>query len=69
MKEQSNKKSQFPTKANEEEQINVHNELKANKPLPMQNKFAGDSVDEHKRLEAANEIIAKKEISQTYNNS
>ncbi|SDH91782.1 hypothetical protein SAMN05192534_11513 [Alteribacillus persepolensis] len=34
-----------------------------------EDRMAGDSVDEHKQLEEANQELAKKEISQTFHNS
>ncbi|MFB4166057.1 hypothetical protein ACE1TI_20220 [Alteribacillus sp. JSM 102045] len=69
MKKEPKKKFDFPTQANTDGEIGVHTSLKANKPFDTEDRFAGDSVDEHKQLEAANEDLAEKEISQTFNNS
>ncbi|WP_067725590.1 hypothetical protein [Oceanobacillus damuensis] len=33
------------------------------------NRISGDSVDEHRRIESANNFLAEKEIKQTFNNS
>ncbi|MFD2043340.1 hypothetical protein ACFSTA_02960 [Ornithinibacillus salinisoli] len=65
------KKAQFemPTQANQDGEISMRGGLKENYPLDSMNKMTGDSVAEHKKLEAANEVIAEKEIGQTYNNS
>lgn len=69
MKKQPKKQFDFPTKANTTGEIGAHTSLKANKPFDTEDNFAGDSVGEHKQLEAANEDFAEKEISQTFNNS
>ncbi|MFD1037737.1 hypothetical protein ACFQ3N_04845 [Virgibacillus byunsanensis] len=63
------KKKEVSTGADTDEEISVHNGLRSNPPLKKENNYAGDSVDGHKKLEAANEIFAEKEISQTFNNS
>ncbi|MEC5423115.1 hypothetical protein QGM71_06325 [Virgibacillus sp. C22-A2] len=65
MKKQDENKLNF----RKDEGISVHNGLRGNPPLKKQNNYAGDSVNKHKELEAANEVIAEKEISQVYNNS
>ncbi|GGB52346.1 hypothetical protein F3157_14715 [Virgibacillus dakarensis] len=67
----SNQKKKFPipTKANTDGKISVSSGLGTNNPLNEEDNFAGDSVDEHKELEAANEVIAEKIISQVNNNS
>ncbi|SET81859.1 hypothetical protein SAMN05216389_13225 [Oceanobacillus limi] len=70
MKKQSKKESfTMPTQANQDGEFQVHGGIKENYPLDSMNKMTGESVNEHKELEAANEVIAEKEISQTYNNS
>ncbi|MEN1968041.1 hypothetical protein WMZ97_08190 [Lentibacillus sp. N15] len=68
MKENQKKKFPFPTEANTNGEIGVKSGLHTNNPLNAENNVAGDSVDEHKELEAANEVIAEKEISQVNNN-
>jgi hypothetical protein len=68
-KDEGKKKFDLPTEANTDGEIEVQNGLRANYPFDYLNKMVGDSVKEHKSLEAANEIIAEKEIGQSYNNS
>jgi len=63
------KKFNLPTEANQGDEISVTNSLEFNHPFQTEDELAGDSVDEHKKLESANEVIAEKEISQVYNNS
>jgi hypothetical protein len=62
-------KFNMPTQANTDGQFKVQNGLKENYPFDSLNRMVGDSVKDHKELEAANEVIAEKEIGQTYNNS
>ncbi|MFC4559036.1 hypothetical protein ACFO3D_12620 [Virgibacillus kekensis] len=64
------KKEKYVGRNNAEnnEEISVRTGLRANKPLEKDERFQGESVDEHNRLESANEIIAEKELSQEYNN-
>ncbi|WP_174613001.1 hypothetical protein [Virgibacillus ihumii] len=69
MKKQEKKKFNMPTQANMDGEYNIRNGLDAKKPYNEDDDAAGDSVDEHKELEAANEIIAEKVISQINNNS
>ncbi|WP_099156739.1 hypothetical protein [Virgibacillus ndiopensis] len=69
MKYQPKKKFPIPTQSNIDGEINVHNGVNTNHPFQSEDNFAGDSVDEHKKLESANEVIAEKEISQVFNNS
>ncbi|UOR12873.1 hypothetical protein [Halobacillus amylolyticus] len=69
MKKQPKKKFDFPTQTNTSGEIGVESGLKANQPSDTEDRFTGDSVDEHNELEAANEDIAQKEISQVFNNS
>jgi hypothetical protein len=65
------RKSEFPipTEANTEGQLGVRTELDPAHPSNTVDRFAGDSVEEHKQLEKANEHFADKEISQVFNNS
>ncbi|WP_412098118.1 hypothetical protein [Halobacillus halophilus] len=49
-------------------EVEVEAGLKSDKPF-SEERYEGDSVDEHERLEAANEYLGEKEIKQTLNNS
>ncbi len=66
MKKQPKKTFDFPTQANTNGEISVRTGPNS---LGEKDRFAGDSVDEHMELEAANAELAEKEISQTFNNS
>lgn len=50
-------------------EISASTGLQTNKPFDSAENYAGDSVDEHKILEGANEYLARKQISQINNNS
>ncbi|WP_233879434.1 hypothetical protein [Virgibacillus halodenitrificans] len=50
-------------------EISASTGLQTNKPFDSAGNYAGDSVDEHKILEGANEYLARKQISQINNNS
>ncbi|PWA09746.1 hypothetical protein DCC39_12335 [Pueribacillus theae] len=67
MKEKRKKEFEFPTEANIQGDVGV--QVKLNHSVKTEDKFVGDSVDEHKDLEAGNEYIAEKEIGQTFHNS
>lgn len=67
--ETEKRKFNLPTEANVDGKISAQNGLKQNYPFDSLNKMVGDSVKEHKELEAANEILAEKEIGQTFENS
>ncbi len=56
-----NRKKNFerPTQANMDGELSVEDGLDANHPFKEEDNPAGDSVDEHKELEAANEVMAK----------
>lgn len=69
MKKEQNKKVEFPTEANTSGEIGVRTELDPIHPSRTVDRYAGDSVDEHKELEKANEHFADEEISQVFNNS
>ncbi|MGP4107728.1 hypothetical protein [Virgibacillus sp. L01] len=69
MEKQRKKEFSIPTEANSDGEISVQDGLDAKYPFAEEDNFAGDSVDEHKELEAANEYFAEKEISQQNNNS
>ncbi|MFS0674845.1 hypothetical protein [Ornithinibacillus sp. 179-J 7C1 HS] len=68
-KDTGKQKFDLPTQANIDGKISAQNGLRQNYPFDFLNKMIGDSVKEHKELEAANEIIAEKEIGQTFENS
>jgi len=69
MNQKRKKNFPLPTEANQGGNLSVNQELEFNHPFNAEDAQAGDSVDEHKKLESANEEIAEKEISQVYNNS
>ncbi|TRM11233.1 hypothetical protein FH966_05640 [Lentibacillus cibarius] len=69
MKKQHKKKFDQPTQANMDGELSISDGLDANHPFKEEDNPAGDSVDEHKELEAANELMAKKQLSQINNNS
>ncbi|GAA0430730.1 hypothetical protein GCM10008983_03950 [Lentibacillus halophilus] len=69
MKKQRKKTFNKPTQANMDGELSVSDGLDANHPFNEEDNPAGDSVDEHKELEAANEYMAEKQISQINNNS
>lgn len=69
MKKQSKKTFKRRTQANIDGELSVQDGLDANHPLKKEDNYAGDSVDEHKELEAANEVMAEKEIEQINHNS
>ncbi|WP_311775133.1 hypothetical protein [Alkalihalobacillus sp. TS-13] len=50
-------------------QLSIRTGLESDRPLDSEERFPGDSIDEHKELESANEYFAEKEISQSNNNS
>ncbi|ARI77734.1 hypothetical protein [Halobacillus mangrovi] len=69
MEEQPKKKFEIPTEGNQNGEIGMQNSVNSNQPFEFENSFSGDSVNEHKKLEAFNEDQAKKEIDQIFNNS
>ncbi|MGI8314149.1 hypothetical protein [Halobacillus mangrovi] len=69
MEKQPKKKFEIPTEANKNGEVGMQNSVNSNQPLKSEDSFSGDSVDEHKKLEAFNEDQAKKEIDQIFNNS
>lgn len=66
--EKKTKKDTFPlpTEANQKGEMSIRSNAN---PLNPEMKPSGGSVDEHREIEGANEYIAKKEISQAFNNS
>ncbi|MDY0406785.1 hypothetical protein P5G51_016740 [Virgibacillus sp. 179-BFC.A HS] len=68
MTEKPKKKFQFPVEANTNGEISATTGLHTNNPFNQEDNFAGDSVDDHKEFEAANEHLAKKQLSQLNNN-
>ncbi|MYL60278.1 hypothetical protein GLW20_22465 [Virgibacillus halodenitrificans] len=69
MTDKSKKKFDIPTPANTDGEISAGTGLQTDKPFDSAENYAGDSVDEHKILEGANEYLARKQISQINNNS
>ncbi|WP_010529169.1 hypothetical protein [Lentibacillus jeotgali] len=69
MKKQNKKTFKQRTQANMDGELSVQSGLEANHPFKEEDNYAGDSVDEHKELEAANEVLAEKEIEQINKNS
>ncbi|MED4164760.1 hypothetical protein [Halalkalibacterium halodurans] len=65
MKNKQKKTFPFPTEANQSGELGVEH----GRPYSTNQKPVGDSIDEHQEIEAANEDLAEKEISQTFNNS
>ncbi|MRH43799.1 hypothetical protein GH741_14065 [Aquibacillus halophilus] len=57
------------TKANSAEGIGIRTELDSEHPYHTIDQYAGDSVDEHKEIENANEHFADEELDQINNNS
>ncbi|MBM7571213.1 hypothetical protein [Aquibacillus albus] len=66
-KEKSSFKSK--TKRNSIEGMGIQTEVDPEHPLETVDRYTGDSVNEHKVMEEANEFIADKEIEQVDNNS
>lgn len=56
------------TKENGVEQVGVRTDLNTENLFDSTNRYAGDSVNEHKAIESANEFFAEKEIEQARNN-
>ncbi|WP_138420072.1 hypothetical protein [Aquibacillus sediminis] len=68
MKEQNKKSFSKTTKANSSEQVGVRTDLEADHPLDTTDQYAGDSVNEHKAMENANQYIAEEEFKQEREN-
>ncbi|GAA0327115.1 hypothetical protein GCM10008967_17060 [Bacillus carboniphilus] len=51
------------------EEFGIRSDLDSTHPYETVDRYAGDSVNEHKELEKVNEHFAEKEISQVFNNS
>lgn len=58
----------MPNQANVGGEIGVRTDLDPLHPSATVDRYAGDSVDEHKELEKANEHFADEELSQQNNN-
>ncbi|MFD1360957.1 hypothetical protein [Lentibacillus salinarum] len=69
MTKQGKKTFKKRTQANMNGELSVTDGLDANHPFKEEDNYAGDSVDEHKELEAANQVMAEKEIEQINHNS
>ncbi|GAE36965.1 hypothetical protein [Halalkalibacter akibai] len=59
----------MPTQANTGGQFGVRTELDPHHPANTVDRYPGDSVNEHKDLERANEYIANDEIKQINENT
>lgn len=57
------------TEVNRSRNIGVNNDLKIDPFFDVDYRLAGDSVNKHKKIEKANELLAEEEISQINNNS
>ncbi|MDL4841180.1 hypothetical protein [Aquibacillus rhizosphaerae] len=57
------------TKENENEGISVETDLDPKHMFDTTDRYAGDSVNEHKQMEKANAYIAEEELEQINNNS
>lgn len=69
MEQKPKRKSPSPIEINISEKLGVNNDLKTDPFFDVENRLAGDSVNEHKTIEKANELLAEEEISQINNNS
>ncbi|MCT2536134.1 hypothetical protein NC661_17000 [Aquibacillus koreensis] len=63
---EKNKKEQ--TEKNSAEGMGVRNDMSTENPTGMIDRYAGDSVNEHKNLETANAYLAEEEIKQQRDN-
>ncbi|QKY71028.1 hypothetical protein [Lentibacillus sp. CBA3610] len=68
MKKQGKKTFKKRTQANQDGELSVTDGLNTQHPLKKEDDDTGDSVDEHKKLEAANEVMAEEEIEQLNRN-
>ncbi|WP_186576807.1 hypothetical protein [Aquibacillus kalidii] len=66
--EENKKDFKGKTKENSLEQVSVRTDLSTDHPYDTTTRYAGDSVNEHKAKESANEFFAEKEIEQVRNN-
>ncbi|GAE28202.1 hypothetical protein JCM9140_4412 [Halalkalibacter wakoensis JCM 9140] len=68
MTNKNNKEFKMPSKTYSQGEIGMRTEVDPEHPDYNIDRYAGDSVDEHKELERANEDIAEKEIAQINEN-
>jgi hypothetical protein len=59
----------MPTEANTGGELGIRTEVDPHNPSNTIDRYAGDSVNEHKDLERANEDIAEEEIKQINENT
>ncbi|MGP4041425.1 hypothetical protein ACTWP4_16200 [Gracilibacillus sp. D59] len=69
MKKERKKSFHMPNQANQVGEIGIRVDIDPAHLEDTVERYAGDSVNEHKQLEEANEYLAKKEIEQVRNNS
>ncbi|WP_227936403.1 hypothetical protein [Alkalihalobacillus deserti] len=69
MNNKKKKTFDMPTQANTGGEIGVRTELDPYHPSNTIDRYPGDSVDEHKELEKANEYFADEEIKQINENT
>ncbi|MFC3882199.1 hypothetical protein ACFOU2_01120 [Bacillus songklensis] len=50
-------------------EISIRSDLNSENPFGSRSYYAGDSVDEHKKLEEANQYIAEEELQQQNDNN
>ncbi|WP_407271544.1 hypothetical protein [Radiobacillus sp. PE A8.2] len=64
-----NKQPNYTKKEVDSENIGMRSDLDAEHPLKTVDRYAGDSLEEHKQLEEANEYLGEKITKQVFNNS
>ncbi|ARK30554.1 hypothetical protein [Halalkalibacter krulwichiae] len=69
MREDKKNAFTMPTQATLDGEIGIRTELDSRDPSQTVDRYAGDSVDQHKELEKANEGLAEAEIKQVSENS
>lgn len=69
MTQKPKKKFPLPTEGNQDGKWSVTGGLEFNHPFQAEDAQAGTSVDEHKKLESANEEISEKEFGQQMDNN
>ncbi|WLR50375.1 hypothetical protein LC040_14035 [Bacillus tianshenii] len=63
------KKFPIPNQASMGGEVGIRTDINSEHPYSSIDHYAGDSVDEYRQIEAANEHIADKEIAQITENS
>ncbi|WP_188208115.1 hypothetical protein [Alkalibacillus aidingensis] len=69
MTEKRKQTFKFPTDDSTNAGFTIQNGVRAYRPLRDEQDYPGDAVDDNAEIAEANEILAKKEIYQTYENS